>query len=203
VGEEEDAHAADASSADARQLLAGEPVDMRRPPKRGASCTKWCASSITSPISPPRRPKSGTHDSSSVRRVGLGRRWRSAGLVGPYRVQAENSQAASTCGPHRDRGSRITMPQPDCPASSLSWSPARRGSGRAGSGCRAPPATSPPPVGGRPQCRCGSSSRTEILAQRHDRPPWSPIVPLTRMRSPGRARSPEISTPAGHHATPW
>ncbi len=42
-----------------------------------------------------------------------------------------------------------------------------------------------------------SDSRSDITAM-----PWSPIVPETTMRSPGRARSPEISSPAGTTPTP-
>jgi hypothetical protein len=40
-------------------------------------------------------------------------------------------------------------------------------------------------------------SRSDMIAT-----PWSPRQPLTRMRSPGRARSPEISIPSGTTPTP-
>ena len=40
-------------------------------------------------------------------------------------------------------------------------------------------------------------SRSDMIAT-----PWSPIVPLTRIASPGRARSPPMSTPSGTTPTP-
>ena len=95
------------------------------------------------------------------------------------------------------------MPAPDCAASSFSVvaSPPRVGSRR-----QWMPGTAATIAATRP-CSAAVSERIVVSKLRFSRSdmiatPWSPIVPLTRMRSPGRARSPEICTPVGTTPTP-
>ena len=95
------------------------------------------------------------------------------------------------------------MPAPDCEASSFSVvaRPPRVGSRR-----QWMPGTAATIAATRP-CSAAVSERIVVSKLRFSRSdmiatPWSPIVPLTRMRSPGRARSPEICTPSGTTPTP-
>ncbi len=113
-----------------------------------------------------------------------------------------NSQAASTCALHRHGGLvDAACPRRTARRSRSASSPARRASGRAARACSGTAST----IAATRPCSAAvsdsrsvskaSDSRCDITAT-----PWSPIVPETRMRSPGRARSPEMCDARRHHA---
>ena len=121
-------------------------------------------------------------------------------LVGDVeRVEPQHLAGAPHLGPERDRRLvELARPPARPPPARSARSTARRASGRACSGCRghASSIASARPVSGAVSLSRtvsnSSPSRTDMMAM-----PWSPSVPETRMRSPGRAARIDSDRPSG------
>ena len=185
-------------SADARQLLAGEPVDDARPPKRVSHLDEVVRvldhladdRGIAAERMRAHRRRAGGRRPPRARSRRACLRWRrradrGRGTRRPPRPGARPALAASS----------IVMPTPDWRAISLSVvaSPPRVGSRRQRMpGNRVDHRRDEPVqrrgVGDDRRCSNARFSRCDMIAM-----PWSPIVPRdARSRSPGRARSPEM-----------
>ena len=192
-----------APSADARQLFGEGQVDHARAADfglqqhhPGCAATARPMMAASRPSGVPRMAASTASAIPAPRTPPACLRWRRT--AGRARASRRRRAPSSRTGM---RAASTSTPTPEASAISHSdRAPGRRGWGRAGRGFR--PAASMAStsrfsgaVSDRMAPSNSSPSRFDMTAM-----PWSPIVPLTRIASPGRALDAEMFTPGRHHA---